>query len=133
MPSRLALARRFAFLVMPVALAAGFMPGQAARAMQQDLTRIAQAEVGGFSQAQLEAYAGAVLKVQQVDRAWQPKIDQAQNQADAEVLTTQATDEMIGGIEAQGLSVEEYNAITRAAEKDDQLYEHIMTLLAQAK
>jgi hypothetical protein len=27
--------------------------------------------------------------------------------------------------------VQEYNAITQAAERDDRLYEHIMTLLAQ--
>ena len=133
MPSRLALARRFAFLAVPVALALGALPGQAARAAQSDILRVAQADVGGFSQAQLEAYAGAVRKVQQIDREWQPKIDEAQNEEEAEVLTTQATDQMVDGIEAEGLSVQEYNAITQAAETDDQLYEHIMTLLAQAK
>ena len=137
MPRRFFPARRFAVLAMPLALAIGFLPGQAARAWQGDLLKMAQADqtdnVGRFSQAQLEAYANAVLKVQEIDRAWQPKIDQAPNEAEAEILTTQATDEMIGGIEAQGLSVKEYNAITRAAEADNALYERIMTLLAQAK
>jgi len=127
------LARRFAFLVMPLALAAGFLPGQAARAMQGDLLRTAQADVGGFSQTQLEAYANAVLKVQQIDQTWSPKIQQAPSKAEAETLTAQATDEMVGGIEEEGLSIQEYNAITQAAQQDDQLYERIMTLLAQAK
>lgn len=133
MSRNLSLARRFAFLVMPLALAAGFLPGQAARAMQGDLLRTAQADVSGFSQAQLEAYANAVLKVQQIDQTWSPKIQQAPSKAEAETLTAQATDEMVGGIEEEGLSVQEYNAITQAAQQDDQLYERIMTLLAQAK
>ncbi len=133
MTSRLALARRFAFLVMPFALAVGVLPGQAARAAQGDLLKLVQADAGGFSQAQLEAYADAVLKVQQVDREWQPKIDAAADAAEAELLTAQATDEMIEGIQAEGLSVQEYNAITQAAETDDQLYERIMTLLSPVK
>ena len=133
MHSRLYLARRFAFLILPVALAAGALPGQSARAMQQDLLKVAQADVGGFSEAQLEAYANAVRKVQAVDDAWQPRINQAESEEAAEVLTTQATDEMIGEIQDEGLSVQEYNAITQAAESDDRLYERIMTLLAQAK
>ncbi|MGD1878745.1 MAG: DUF4168 domain-containing protein [Kiloniellaceae bacterium] len=137
MPRRFSLLRRFAVLAMPLALAGALLPGQAARAMQGDLLQLAQANskdnAGDFSQAQLEAYADAVLKVQEIDRAWQPKIDQAPNETEAEILTTQATDEMIGGIQAQGLSVQEYNAITQAAEADNMLYERIMTLLAQAK
>lgn len=129
----LSLAHRFAFLVMPLALAAGLLPGQTARAMQGDLVRMAQADVAGFSQEQLEAYANAVLKVQQIDQAWSPKIQQAPTKMEAETLTAQATDEMIGGIEEEGLSVQEYNAITQAAQQDDQLYERIMTLLAEVK
>lgn len=157
MPRRLLPARRFACVALPLALAAGSLPGQAARAapgelQRGDLLRMAQApaaqaptaqaptaqtpsegEVGGFSQAQLESYANAVLKVQEIDEAWSPRIAQAPSKAEAETLTAQATDEMIGGIEAEGLSVEEYNAITQAAQRDNQLYERIMTLLAQAK
>jgi hypothetical protein len=129
----LSLARRFALLVMPLALAAGLLPGQTARAMQGDLVRMAQADVAGFSQEQLEAYANAVLKVQQIDQAWSPKIQQAPTKVEAETLTAQATDEMVGGIEEEGLSVQEYNAITQAAQQDDQLYERIMTLLAEVK
>src|SRR3546814_6144972 len=71
------------------------------------------------------------MKVQEIDRAWQPKIQQAEDQQQADQMATEATDEMIGQIEAQGLSVEEYNAITQAAEQDQQLYDRIVALLAQ--
>src|SRR3546814_635101 len=73
-----------------------------------------------YSQEQLESYAAAVMKVQEIDRAWQPKIQQAEDQQQADQMATEATDEMIGQIEAQGLSVEEYNAITQAAEQDQE-------------
>lgn len=135
MPRRLFPARCLAVLAMPLALAAGLLPGQAARAAGGGALTLAQndaaAEIGGFSRSQLEAYAGAVVKIQEIDRAWQPRIDQAQNEQEAEILTTQATDEMVGEIQARGLSVQEYNAITKAAESDERLYDHIMTLLAQ--
>lgn len=133
MSRKLQFARRFGVVVVPLALAAGLLPGQAAGAPQDGLLKLVQAEVGGFSQAQLEAYAAAVVKVQEIDRAWQPKIDQAENETEAEIMTTEATDEMIGEIEAEGLSVQEYNAITQAAEQDPQLYDRIMTLLAQVQ
>jgi len=136
-----------ALLAVPLALALGSLPARALPTMPADLPVLAQAQtpapaespaagpeagdVAGFSQDQLESYADAVVKIQEIDRAWQPRIDQAQNKEEAEQLTTQATDAMIGEIEAQGLSVQEYNTITQAAEKDERLYQHIVTLLAQ--
>jgi Domain of unknown function (DUF4168) len=135
MPRRLFPARCLALLAVPLALVAGLLPGQAARAADSSAQTLAQnqpaPDIGGFSPSQLESYASAVVKVQQIDRAWSPRIEQAQNEEEAKVLTTQATDEMVGEIQAEGLSVQEYNAITQAAENDDHLYDHIMTLLAQ--
>ena len=40
---------------------------------------------------------------------------------------------MIAEVEAQGLTVQEYNSITQAAESNDQLYERILTLLAESR
>ena len=129
MPRSLQLARRLGLVILPLALAAGALPAQAGSLLQT-----AQADVQGaaYSQEQLESYAAAVMKVQEIDRAWQPKIQQAANEEEAEAMTTEATNEMIGEIQAQGLSVQQYNAITQAAEQDQQLYDRIMTLLAEA-
>jgi hypothetical protein len=130
---RIHLARRFAVALAPMALAVGLVPLQAAAIPPVERPQLAQAEISGFSEAQLESYAAAVLQVQEVDRTWRPRIDQAGTEAEAEELTVQATDEMIGAIESEGLSVEEYNAITLAAQSDERLYEHILALLTEAQ
>ena len=131
MLSKIHLARRLAVLLAPMALA--LVPLQAVAGPPGERPQLAQAEISGFSEAQLESYAAAVLRVQEIDGAWRPRIDQAESEAEAEELTVQATDEMIGGIEAEGLSVEEYNAITLAAQNNEQLYEHILALLTEAQ
>lgn len=132
----LPLARRLATLAAVLPFSAGLSPAQAASALPGDL-QLAQAEQGGqvngFSQEMLKSYAAAVLKVQEVDSAWQPRLQQAESDEELKAMTRQATDEMVGEIEAQGLSVQQYNDITKAAEQDDRLYDHIMTLLAQAR
>ena len=136
MPRFLPLVRRLALLALPFGsvLPFGLLPVQIALA-QPGGPQLAQAaaEVGGFSPATLQAYASAVRKVQDVDRAWQPRFNDAETAEEIEELTRRATDEMVGEIEAQGLSVQQYNAITEAAQRDERLYDHIMTLLARAE
>lgn len=133
MPTFLSLCRRFAVVTLPLGLAAGLLPGQAAQAAAGS-QQLAQAEeIGGFSQPTLAAYAAAVRRVQAVDRAWQPRFSSAETAEEIEALTRQATDEMVGEIEAEGLSVQQYNDITKAAQQNEQLYDHIMALLAQAQ
>lgn len=84
-----------------------------------------------FSQQQLESYAAAVLKVQAIDQTWKPQIQEAETPQQAEQLTMQAAEEMIGEIQGEGLTVQEYNAITQAAEQDPALYDRIVALLAE--
>lgn len=84
-----------------------------------------------FSHQQLQSYAAAVLKVQAIDQAWKPQIQQAETPQEAEQMTMEATQEMIGEIQAMGLTVQEYNAITQAAEQDRALYDRIVALLAE--
>lgn len=128
----IALASRLAIVAIPLALAGVGMPASAEQSQDNGDLRLAQAEVGGFSQEKLQSYVAAVKEVQKVDEAWQPKLSGAESAEEIEEMTRQATDEMVGEIEAQGLTVAEYNSITRAAEQDQQLYDHIMTLLAEA-
>src|SRR3546814_5900577 len=116
------LARRLGVLVLPLALAGGALPAAAAGFLQTAQADAPQAGSQGpaYSQEQLESYAAAVMKVQEIDRAWQPTIQQAEDQQQADQMATEAPDEKNGQIEAQGLSVEEYNAITQAAEQDQE-------------
>ena len=103
--------------------------GQAPALADQRLQRV-QASAEAYTESQLEAYVAAVVRIYEIDRAWQPRIDGAETSGEAVVLTRQATEQMIAEVRAQGLSVDEYNAITQAAEADDRLYERIRVLLA---
>jgi len=132
MSKLIALASRLAIVAVPLALAGVGAPAAAGQAAGGKDPQLAQSQVGGYSQEQLESYVAAVKQVQRIDEAWQPRMTQAETPEEIETMTRQATDEMIGEIENQGLTVAEYNEITRAAETDQQLYDHILTLLAQA-
>src|SRR3546814_1588092 len=107
MPRRLSLARPLGVLILPLAIAAGIASGiasgQAAPALQDTPLQPASAAVQlaqamgtpaeAYSEQQLQAYAAAVMKVQEIDRAWQPKIGQAQTQEEAEAMTTERSEE----------------------------------------
>lgn len=133
MPNLISLGRHLAVLAAPLALAAGLASGQAAHAVEAGPLTLAQGDASGFSEDKLDDYAAAVLKVQDVHDAWKPQIDEASSEEEARSMARQATDEMVEEIEAEGLTVDEYNAITQAAEQDEQLYQRIMTLLAEAR
>ncbi len=104
-----------------------------AAAMPGKGIQIVQATAGAFSESQLLAYVAAVLKIHEIDKDWQPRIDGAESSVEAAALIREATEKMIAEVEAQGLSLEEYNAITQAAEADDRLYDRIRALLAKRR
>lgn len=122
--------RPLSLLAMAVVVMAGLSPGPASADGPAAGLHLAQAAAPEVSQNDLEAYVSAVAKIQEIDLALQPRIDDAANADEAAALTREATDRMVAEVEAQGLTVEQYNAITRAAERDDRLYERILTLLA---
>src|SRR3546814_18784535 len=116
MPRRLPLARPLGVLILPVAIAAGIASAQAAPALQNTPLQPAPAAVQlaqalgtpaeAYSEQHLQAYAAAVMKVQEIDRARQPEIGQAQSTAAAEAMTSAATNETNAASEAQGHSDE---------------------------
>ncbi|WP_299615688.1 DUF4168 domain-containing protein [Pelagibius sp.] len=122
--------RPFPLLALALVVMAGLLPGPALAGGPATGLHLAQAAAPEVSQTDLEAYVAAVVKIQEIDAALQPRIDDADNADEAAALTREATDRMIAEVEAQGLTVEQYNSITRAAEQDVRLYERILTLLA---
>ena len=122
--------RQLPLLAMALVVMAGLLPGPAAAGGPAAGLHLAQAAGPEVSQNDLEAYVAAVVKIQQIDAALQPRIEGAENADEAAALTREATDQMVAEVEAQGLTVEQYNSITRAAEQDVRLYERILTLLA---
>jgi hypothetical protein len=163
-PQMRRLAACVASLALASVVAAGLLPSQSARAVEEDLSpqsvlsplagpdataeggkTPAQAvaaletgsdlgsDLGGFSAVQLSAYADAVLAVQALDRAWSGRIDWAGSEEEAEALTARAAEEMVAAIEAQGLSLRDYNTITVSVAKNRHLHERITGLLTRER
>lgn len=104
------------------------------RAQQQAETQLGQATGGqAFSDDQLRAYALAALEVQAINESYQPRVQAAQDQGQMDQLRTEAETEMVEAVQDQGLSVDEYNQITQAAQADGELRGTIMQHMQQAQ
>jgi hypothetical protein len=91
------------------------------------------AQQSEFSQNQLESFASAVLKVQEIRSKWQAQLQGAGNAEKAQELQAQAGAEMVSAVEEKGLTVETYNAIATAARDNPELAERIGKLLQQTR
>src|SRR3546814_12643842 len=90
------------------------MPAQAQTSNPQAQTSNPQTQErvkpqGQVSDSELQSFAVAALKVQDISNQWRPKIAGAQDAQQATDLRKQATDEMIDAIQKEGLTVESYN------------------------
>jgi Domain of unknown function (DUF4168) len=81
----------------------------------------AQAE-SQFSDQQLESFVIAALAVDKLIREWNPRIQAAEDDAEAAQLRDQATGELAAAIaRTDGITVEQYQEIGRAAQADPDL------------
>ena len=75
-----------------------------------------------FSDQQLESFVVAALAVDQVIREWNPRIQAAENDVQSAQLREQARAELIEVVtRADGITLEEYQAIGRAAKANPEL------------
>jgi Domain of unknown function (DUF4168) len=75
-----------------------------------------------FSDQQLESFVIAALAVDQLIREWNPRIQAAEDDAEAAQLRDQATGELAAAIaRTDGITVEQYQEIGRAAQADPDL------------
>jgi Domain of unknown function (DUF4168) len=86
-----------------------------------------------FSDQQLESFVVAAIAVEEVIREWNPRIQAAQDDAHAAQLREQANAELMEVItQADGITLEQYQEIGRAAQADPDLATRIRNLY-QAK
>ena len=79
-----------------------------------------------FSDQQIESFVVAAIAVDQVIREWNPRIQAAEDDAQAAQLREQANAELVEAItQTDGITVEEYQEIGRAAQADPALAERI--------
>ena len=113
---------RPAFAVLALALASA--PPAAAQAQQQQSPPPGQ-QAPSYSGDQLESYAEAVIKVQEINKSYAPKLEAAETMEQRQRVREEATEEMVEAIRAEGLSVETYNEIFSAAQADLRLMERV--------
>lgn len=81
------------------------------------------------SDEQLQRYAGAVKKVSAVAADYQPRLQQAQDDAARQVVRSEADQKMVDTVQAGGMSVREYNGISRAVQRDPALRQRVESLV----
>jgi hypothetical protein len=75
-----------------------------------------------FSDQQLESFVVAAIAVDEVIREWNPRIQAAEDDAEAAQLREQANAELVEVItRTEGMTIEEYQEIGRAAQADPDL------------
>lgn len=85
----------------------------------------AQSGQASFEDQTLQAYAVAAVEVRDLQQEWIPRIQNAATSEEKQQLRDEATGQMVQAIQDEGLTVEEYNAITDAARQDPQLLRRI--------
>jgi hypothetical protein len=79
-----------------------------------------------YEQAKLESFVTAALEVNRLVEQWTPRIQGAKSETEATQLREQANRELVAAIEqSDGMSLEEYEQISHAAQSDPQLMDRI--------
>ena len=84
-------------------------------------------------EAKIDSYAEAALEINQIRTKYEPQIRGAETPEKAADAHRVANQEMIQAVEQKGLSVEEYNSITAAAEADPDLSQRIVAMINEKR
>lgn len=77
---------------------------------------------------QLQRFASASQKVSGVVDEYRPKVDAAKTDADKQKVIQEADAKMVKLVQADGLSVQEFNGIGQAVQQNPQLKERLMKM-----
>lgn len=96
--------------------------GQQGYAPQQQQST---AKSSDFSDAQVKKFSQAQQNVQKIAQKWQDKIQNASDKEAAMKYRQKASQSMVKAVKKTGLSVSDYNKISRAAATDQDLVKRI--------
>ena len=109
-----------------VTFGAFLLGGLAALALPLAPTAAAQQVVQSeYSQDELRAFAHASIALEKLNDRWVPEISEAATEDEADALKRRAQDEMMEAVEAQGISITEYNEIYDSAQTNPEIAEAI--------
>ena len=95
------------------------------------MAQAAQEVVNQPTEEQLQRYAVAVRKVSAVAAEYQPKLEAAQDEPAKQAVRVEADQKMVDQVEAGGMSVAEYNGISRAVSQSPELRQKVERMVGQ--
>ncbi|EAQ01740.1 hypothetical protein OB2597_14891 [Pseudooceanicola batsensis HTCC2597] len=104
----------------------------AAHAQAAEGAEASQEDMMSFSDAQLESFADATLKLQEVRSTYVPQLQNASDDAERQEIAQEANTAMVAAVRAaDGITVETYNAISRLAQTDEELNQRLVSMVQQ--
>lgn len=91
-----------------------------------------QAPAADVAEEDLERFALAAIEVQRINQIYAPQVQQAQSPDEQQQIRQQANQEAAQAVQEVGLSVEQYNDISRLAVQDPQVAERVNEYIEQA-
>ncbi len=124
--TRLAFAGIFSlFLGLAAPLASAQAPANQAPTAQPS----ASAQAQQFSEKKLENFADSLGQIMEIREDFTGKLQQTEDANKARDLQQQANEQMLGVIEKNDISIDEYNAINAAVQTDPELRNRVIAMM----
>ena len=91
--------------------------------------RVGGAQAQQFSEKKLESFAESLGEIMQIREEFTGKLQQTEDANKARDLQQQANEKMLGVIEENNISIEEYNAINEAVQTDPELRNRVIAMM----
>jgi hypothetical protein len=75
----------------------------------------------------------AALEIRRISQSYQPALQAAESEADQQAVQQEAVQKMTETLREKGISVEEYNRITSAAQSDPGIASQVQQYMNQAQ
>ncbi|EXF42765.1 hypothetical protein BAY1663_04819 [Pseudomonas sp. BAY1663] len=122
--ARLALVGLFSlFLGLGAPLALAQAPAEPAPAAQP------AAGTQQFSDDKLEGFASSLGEIMEIREEFTGKLQQTEDATQARELQQEANEQMLGVIEKNDISIDEYNAINQAVQTDPELRNRVIAMM----
>lgn len=117
---------KFLAVLAPLGMASG-------AAAHGDRQQQPQAQPTEVEDSDLRSYVQAALEVESINRQYLPELEAAETAEDQQSVRQIANQEMIAAIRDNGLSLEEYNAISAATRSQPEVAERVRALVEEMR
>ena len=111
--------------ILAVAMAGLALGGIATPTVSAQTAGSQSASREGITEETLKTYARATIEVQRIDREYQSKLKAADTAKKRAEIYREATNKVIEAVKDEGLTVEEYNQIFRAAQTNSTISKQV--------